>query len=60
MNNMLVEYLDFAAINESENRSIVNPIEALKKIQNDIHFKGHNIKITIVKSGYFRKRNNKK
>ena len=48
MNNMLVEYLDFAAINESENRSIVNPIEALKKIQNDIHFKGHNIKITIV------------
>ena len=48
MNNMLVEYLDFAAINESENRSIVNPIEALKKIQNDIHFKGHNIKIVIV------------
>ncbi len=47
MNDMLVEYLDFAAINESENRSIVNPIEALKKIQNDIHFKGHNIKIVI-------------
>ena len=48
MNNMLVEYLDFAAINESENRSTVNPIEALKKIQNDIHFKGHNIKIIVV------------
>ena len=45
---MLVEYLDFAAINESENRSTVNPIEALKKIQNDIHFKGHNIKIIVV------------
>ena len=47
MNDMLVEYLDFAAINESENRSIINPIEALKKIQNDIHFRDHNIKIVI-------------
>ena len=47
MNDMLVEYLDFAAINVSENRSIINPIEALKKIQNDIHFRDHNIKIVI-------------
>ena len=29
MNEMLVEYLDFAAINESKDRSTINPIEAV-------------------------------
>ena len=36
MNEMLVEYLDFAAINESKDKSTINPIEAIINIKNDI------------------------
>ena len=48
MNEMLVEYLDFAAINESKDKSTINPIEAIINIKNDIHFKKHKINVEII------------
>jgi two-component system osmolarity sensor histidine kinase EnvZ len=48
MNEMLVEYLDFAAINESKDRSTINPIEAIINIKNDIHFTKHEINLEII------------
>ena len=48
MNEMLVEYLDFAAANESKDRSVINPIEALIRIKNDVHFTKHNITLEII------------
>ena len=48
MNEMLVEYLDFAAINESKDRSTINPIEAIINIKNDIHFIKHEINLEII------------
>ncbi len=48
MNEMLIEYLDFAAINESKDKSTVNPIEAIINIKNDIHFTKHKIKLEII------------
>ena len=35
MNEMLVEYLDFAAVNESKDKSTINPIEAIINIKKD-------------------------
>ena len=48
MNEMLVEYLDFAAINESKDKSTINPIEAIINIKNDIHFTKHEINLEII------------
>ncbi len=48
MNEMLVEYLDFAAINESKDKSTINPIEAIINIKNDIHFIKHEINLEII------------
>ncbi len=48
MNEMLTEYLDFAANQEINSKNIVNPIQALKKIKNDLHFKNKNIELVIV------------
>ncbi len=48
MNEMLVEYLDFAAINESKDKSTINPIEAIINIKNDIHFTKHEISLEII------------
>ena len=48
MNEMLIEYLDFAAINESKEKSTINPIEAIIGIKNDIHFTKHNIVLEVI------------
>ena len=48
MNEMLEEYLDFAAINESKDKSTINPIEAIISIKNDVHFTKHEISLEIV------------
>ncbi len=48
MNEMLVEYLDFAAANESQSKSTINPIEAIINIKNDVHFNKHNIDLEII------------
>ena len=48
MNEMLVEYLDFAAINESKDKSTINPIESIINIKNDIHFTKHEINLEII------------
>jgi two-component system osmolarity sensor histidine kinase EnvZ len=48
MNEMLSEYLEFSADQEINSKNIVNPIEALIKIKNDLHFKDKNIELEIV------------
>ena len=48
MNEMLAEYLDFSANQEVDSKNIVNPIEALIKIKNDLHFKDKNIELEII------------
>ena len=48
MNEMLAEYLDFAANQEVDSKNIVNPIEALIKIKNDLHFKDKDIELEII------------
>ena len=48
MNEMLAEYLDFAANQEVDSKNIVNPIEALIKIKNDLHFKDKKIELEII------------
>ena len=48
MNEMLSEYLDFAEKQETNSKSVVNPIEAIIKIKNDIHFKDKNIELEIL------------
>jgi len=48
MNEMLVEYLDFAAINESKDKSTINPIAAIIHIKNDIHLTQHDINLEII------------
>ena len=48
MNEMLAEYLDFTANQEVDSKNIVNPIEALIKIKNDLHFKDKNIELEII------------
>ena len=48
MNEMLSEYLEFSANQEINSKNIVNPIEALIKIKNDLHFKDKNIELEIV------------
>ena len=49
MSEMLVEYLEFAAENELKSNKLINPIEALIKIKNDVHFQKHNIELEILK-----------
>ena len=48
MNEMLAEYLDFSANQEVDSKNIVNPIEALIKIKNDLHFKDKDIELEII------------
>ena len=48
MNEMLAEYLDFSANQEVDSKNIVDPIEALIKIKNDLHFKDKNIELEII------------
>jgi two-component system osmolarity sensor histidine kinase EnvZ len=48
MHEMLTEYLDFAANQEVNSKKIVNPIEALIKIKNDLHFKDKDIELEIL------------
>jgi len=48
MHEMLTEYLDFAANQEVNSKNIVNPIEALIKIKNDLHFKDKDIELEIL------------
>ncbi len=48
MNEMLIEYLDFAASDDSKDRSVINPIEAIIKIKNDVHFRNHKIKLEVL------------
>ena len=48
MNEMLAEYLDFSANQEVDSKNIVNPIEALIKIKNDLHFKDKKIELEII------------
>ena len=48
MNEMLTEYLNFAANQEIDSKNIVNPIEALIKIKNDLHFKDKDIELEII------------
>ena len=48
MHEMLTEYLDFAANQEVSSKNIVNPIEALIKIKNDLHFKDKDIELEIL------------
>lgn len=48
MNEMLSEYLDFAANQEITSKDIVNPIEAIIKIKNDLHFKDKDIELEII------------
>ena len=48
MNEMLTEYLDFSANQEIDSKNTVNPIEALIKIKNDLHFKDKNIELEIL------------
>jgi len=48
MNEMLAEYLNFTANQEVGSKNIVNPIEALIKIKNDLHFKDKDIKLEII------------
>jgi len=48
MNEMLTEYLDFAANQEIVSKNIVNPIDALIKIKNDLHFKDKDIELEIL------------
>ena len=49
MSEMLVEYLEFAAENELKSNKLINPIEALIKIKNDVHFQKHNIELEVLK-----------
>ena len=49
MSEMLVEYLEFAAENELKSNKLINPIEALIKIKNDVHFHKHNIELEVLK-----------
>mgnify|MGYP001161038883 FL=1 len=48
MNEMLIEYLDFAASDDSKDRSVINPIEAIIKIKNDVHFRNHKIELEVL------------
>ena len=48
MNEMLTEYLDFSANQDVSSKNIVNPIEALIKIKNDLHFKENEIDLEII------------
>lgn len=48
MNEMLSEYLDFAANQKVTSKDIVNPIEAIIKIRNDLHFKDKDIELEII------------
>ena len=48
MNEMLTEYLDFSANQDVSSKNIVNPIEALIKIKNDLHFKENDIDLEII------------
>ena len=48
MNEMLTEYLDFSANQEIDSKNTVNPIEALIKIKNDLHFKDKDIELEIL------------
>ncbi len=48
MNEMLTEYLDFTANQEISTKNIVNPIEALIKIKNDLHFKDKDIELEVI------------
>ena len=48
MNEMLIEYLDFAASDDSKDRSVINPIEAIIKIKNDVHFRSHKIELEVL------------
>ena len=48
MSEMLIEYLEFAAETELKSNKLINPIEALIKIKNDVHFKKHNIELEIL------------
>ena len=48
MNEMLTEYLDFSANQEVDSKNIVDPIEALIKIKNDLHFKDKDIELEIL------------
>ena len=48
MNEMLAEYLNFTANQEVGSKNIVNPIEALIKIKNDLHFKDKDIELEII------------
>ena len=49
MSEMLVEYLEFAAENELKSNKLINPVEALIKIKNDVHFQKHNIELEVLK-----------
>ena len=49
MSEMLEEYLEFAAENELKSNKLINPIEALIKIKNDVHFQKHNIELEVLK-----------
>ena len=49
MSEMLVEYLEFAAENELKSNKLINPLEALIKIKNDVHFQKHNIELEVLK-----------
>ena len=48
MSEMLIEYLEFAAETELKSNKLINPIEALIKIKNDVHFKKHNVELEIL------------
>jgi two-component system osmolarity sensor histidine kinase EnvZ len=48
MNLMLDEYLNFSKENNIKNNTKINPIEALIKIKNDIHFQGKDLDIKII------------
>ena len=48
MNEMLTEYLDFASNQEIVSKNIVNPIDALIKIKNDLHFNDKDIELEIL------------
>ncbi len=48
MNEMLTEYLDFSANQDISSKNTINPIKALIKIKNDLHFKENNIDLEIL------------
>ncbi len=48
MNEMLTEYLEFAADQEVNSKSVINPLELLIRIKNDLHFKNKNIELEII------------